>query len=79
MDSGVDISKAVQMLADEESGVLKDKLNKAAASVRGGNSLSDAFRQQNLPAEIINRIRVGETSGELDKMLEQTAAGYRLG
>ena len=60
-------------------GVLKDKLNKAAASVRGGNSLSDAFRQQNLPAEIINRIRVGETSGELDKMLEQAAAGYRLG
>ncbi|MBR4183442.1 MAG: type II secretion system F family protein, partial [Lachnospiraceae bacterium] len=44
-----------------------------------GNSLSDACRQQNLPAEIINRIRVGETSGELDKMLEQAAAGYRLG
>ena len=59
--------------------VIKDKLNKAAVSVRGGNSLSDAFRQQNLPAEIINRIRVGETSGELDKMLEQAAESYRLG
>ena len=57
---------------------LKEKLLWAAAHVREGNPLSEALSIQNaFPIEMINQIRVGEKTGDIDRMLRLIAEYYR--
>ena len=77
--SGVQLDTALEYCAKAvRHEVLRDKLLKAAGCMRGGKTLSEALSMQDIfPLEMINQIRVGERSGDMDKMLRIIAEYYR--
>ncbi len=57
--------------------VMREAVKRAVIMVREGSSLSEALRQGNcFPPTTIHLIASGEAGAELDKMLEQAAAGH---
>ena len=77
---GVAVDKGLEYCAKAlRYEVLRDKVLKAASWVRRGNPLSDALQIQGVfPADLINSLRTGEASGNVDGMLEKIAEYYRL-
>lgn len=58
--------------------VLRDKVRKAADWVRLGNPLSEALQNQGIfPPDLINSLKTGEASGNVEEMLDRIADYYR--
>ena len=77
---GIDVAKGLEFSSKAlRYEVLRDKVLKAASWVRRGNLLSDALQIQGIfPADLINSLRTGEASGNVDGMLDKIAEYYRL-
>ena len=65
-------------LASIRYAVLRDKVRKAADWVRLGNPLSEALQNQGIfPPDLINSLKTGEASGNVEEMLDRIADYYR--
>ena len=59
------------------NGLLKDAVEKSRESIREGHGMGETLSQSGLfPPLLIAMIRVGERSGELERMLERVADNY---
>ena len=59
------------------NGLLKDAVEKSRESIREGHGMGETLEQSGLfPPLLIAMIRVGERSGELERMLERVADNY---
>jgi general secretion pathway protein F len=59
------------------NGLLKDAVEKSRESIREGHGMGETLGQSGLfPPLLIAMIRVGERSGELERMLERVADNY---
>ncbi len=59
------------------NGLLKDAVEKSRESIREGHGMGETLAQSGLfPPLLIAMIRVGERSGELERMLERVADNY---
>lgn len=78
--SGVPLARAVHLIADKTTDKpLKRILNKVAADVEGGRSLSASFEDHGgklFPATFIETIRAGEESGSIDRSFETMQAHF---
>ena len=76
---GVSPAKALRYCAESVSyEALKAKVLQAAGVVERGNPLSDALEAQHIfPRELINSLRSGEASGNVDGMLCKVSEYYR--
>ncbi len=77
--AGVGVIKAFEIIRDSMSNaVVKHRLYLAENAVRGGNSISDAFRQVKvLHPFAVRMINIGELSGRLDEQTTYVADVYR--
>jgi general secretion pathway protein F len=73
--SGVTLMEALNAIADENSGFWKNLLINIKEQVAAGVSFSKALEQYNtiFPEYYVNMVAAGETSGSLDRVLEQLA------
>ena len=74
--AGLPLASALDMLYGKlEKGALKDSLGKIYEMVQKGNSLSDALAAQGkaYPALMLNMVKAGEMSGDLDNTLNKLA------
>jgi general secretion pathway protein F len=77
LEGGIPIVSAMETASGTVSAALRDGLMLARAAVQSGETLSSAFAAQNLTTPIsLRMLRVGERSGELGNMLNQSAAFY---
>lgn len=59
------------------NGLLKDAVEQSRESIREGHGMAQTLQQSGLfPPLLIEMIRVGERSGELERMLERVADNY---
>jgi general secretion pathway protein F len=59
------------------NGLLKDAVEQSRESIREGHGMGQTLAQSGLfPPLLIEMIRVGERSGELERMLERVADNY---
>jgi len=78
------LASGVQLLPSLEAvkgvvtnGLLKDAVEKSRESIREGHGMAQTLSQSGLfPPLLIEMIRVGERSGELERMLERVADNY---
>lgn len=77
LEGGIPIIPAMETVQDMVSADMKSGLRNASESIRSGTPLSVAFESERLTTPIsLRMLRVGERSGELGKMLTQSAAFY---
>ncbi|MCK4442045.1 MAG: type II secretion system F family protein, partial [Sulfurovaceae bacterium] len=76
--SGIPVSEALDTAVDMVDNLyIKQKLLTVNANIARGISLSDAFEQTELFENmLLQMIRAGETSGQLDMMLEKVTGYY---
>ncbi len=76
IDAGLPIVEALKSLAGEMANQsFKQVLEKVARDIEGGLSFSEALKKHSdvFPEIYINMVRVGESSGEIDKALNELA------
>jgi len=75
---GVDIAHSVSIAADSTANhVLGDALRSAILELRRGRNLSEALRATDkYPRLLVEMVRIGEESGQLDQLLLRTASTY---
>ena len=75
---GVDIAQAVSIAADSTANhVLGDALRSTILELRRGRNLSEALRATDrYPRLLVEMVRIGEESGQLDQLLLRTANTY---
>ncbi|MFZ6680645.1 type II secretion system F family protein [Undibacterium sp. Tian12W] len=77
LDGGIPIVAALNTAANMAGGNMQTALLQATASIESGVMLSEAFESYELTTPISQRLlRVGERTGELGKMLTQSANFY---
>lgn len=78
LSSGIPIVRAMEITADVvDNRIYKDILKGASERVRAGSALSDAIpRSPEMPGVVVQMIKVGEESGELDAILKTLAKFY---
>ena len=77
LEGGIPIVAAMDTASGTVSPALRAALLQARAAVQAGGSLSSAFQAWDLATPIsLRMLRVGERSGELGNMLNQSAAFY---
>ena len=76
--SGLSLTEAIEITSHTMTNVLfKDALINAKTEVMQGVPLSEPLQRSGIfPAMIINMIKIGEETGELDDMLEKSANYY---
>ncbi len=76
---GIPILRALAITGDVVgNAVYRQAIMEAVDSVKGGNTISSAFeRTPEIPKLVTGMIRVGETSGRLDFILESVARFYQ--
>ncbi|MEK7567721.1 MAG: type II secretion system F family protein [Patescibacteria group bacterium] len=76
--SGIPIVRAMEITSDVvDNRIYQDILKEAASRVRAGSSLSDSLpRSQEIPGVVVQMVKVGEESGELDSILKTLAKFY---
>jgi len=77
--SGIPILRALSITGDiVDNVVYRRALQKAEESVRGGNSISSAFAETpEIPNLITQMVRIGESSGKLDFILNNISGYYQ--
>jgi type II secretory pathway component PulF len=77
--AGIGVVKTFEIIRDSmTNAVVQHKLKLAENAVRGGNSISDAFRQVKvLHPFAIRMITIGEISGRIDEQTAYVADVYR--
>lgn len=76
-EGGVTIINAIETVESMVSASLRESLAAARSAIRGGTSLSEAFEANGLITPIsLRMLRVGERTGEMGKMLTQSATFY---
>jgi type IV pilus assembly protein PilC len=78
LSSGIPIVRALEITADVvDNKIYQDIIHAAVDKVRAGSALSDAFpRTPEVPGVVVQMMRVGEESGELDSILKTLAKFY---
>ncbi len=77
LEGGIPISQALATVSSAVDAELKNALISALAKIQTGMVLSQAFLENNLSTPISYRmLRVGEKSGEIASMLNQSAGFY---
>jgi type IV pilus assembly protein PilC len=78
LSSGIPIVRAMEITSDVvDNKVYQDILKDASDKVRAGSPLSDALpRSREIPGVVIQMVKVGEESGELDAILKTLAKFY---
>lgn len=80
MRSGIPIGRTVKLIADKTTNKpLKKMLTSVASDVEAGRSLADSFAERGeklLPANFVETIRAGESSGNLDKSFQSMYEHY---
>lgn len=79
LKSGVPLARALRMIGEQtEDKTLRKLLLATATDVAGGASLADTMRKnnKNLPNTLIETLRAGEESGNIERSFEQMAAYY---
>ncbi len=78
LSSGIPIVRAMEITSEVvDNKIYGDLLKGAAEKVRAGSALSDALpRSQEVPGVVVQMIKVGEESGELDSILKTLAKFY---
>lgn len=79
LKSGVPLARALRMIGEQtEDKVLRKMLLSTAADVAGGAPLADTMRRnnKNLPNTLIETLRAGEESGNIERSFEQMATYY---
>jgi general secretion pathway protein F len=77
LEGGIPIVAAMETASGTVSLALRPALMQARAAVQAGGTLSSAFQAWDLATPIsLRMLRVGERSGEMGKMLTQSAAFY---
>jgi type IV pilus assembly protein PilC len=78
LGSGIPIVRAMEITSDVvDNKVYQDILKEASDKVRAGSPLSDALpRSREIPGVVIQMVKVGEESGELDAILKTLAKFY---
>ena len=76
--SGVDIDRGMEYsMKTIRYALLREKIAKAANTVRKGIALSDALQMQEIfPPDLIHCLRVGENTGNADGMLQKISEYY---
>ena len=76
--SGVQLLPALEAVKGVvTNGLLKDAVEQSRESIREGHGMGQTLAQSGLfPPLLIEMIRVGERSGELERMLERVADNY---
>ncbi len=79
VSSGVPIIEALQVVSKiAQNSVYRDGLWEAASNIQKGISLSTSFgKEEFLPEEVIQMIRIGEETGKLDEMLIRLARQFQ--
>lgn len=78
LKSGVPILRAIEIVAKTSGNRLLEKvINSSGKSIREGRKLSEPLKESKVfPPMVIQMIAVGETSGELEKMLGKISDFY---
>lgn len=79
LHAGVPLSSALDMLyAKMEKGVMKNSIGNLYELVQKGTSLSDALMKQGkaYPSIMLNMVKAGESTGDLDKSLEKLSVQF---
>jgi len=78
LSSGIPIVRAMEITSDVvDNKIYQDILKDASEKVRAGSALSDALpKSKEMPGVIVQMVRVGEESGELDSILKTLAKFY---
>lgn len=78
LSSGIPIVRAIEITGDVvDNKVYQDILKDASEKVRAGSPLSEALpRSKEIPGVVIQMVKVGEESGELDSILKTLAKFY---
>lgn len=78
LSSGIPIVRAMEITADVvDNRIYQDILKATAERVRAGAALSDALpKSREIPGVVIQMVKVGEESGELDSILKTLAKFY---
>jgi general secretion pathway protein F len=77
LEGGITIVTAMETVHGMVSPRIKTGLQQAREAIQSGTQLSNAFETHGLTTPIsLRMLRVGERSGELGKMLTQSAAFY---
>ncbi len=78
LKSGVPILRAIEIVAKTSGNHLLEKvIGSSGKAVREGRKLSEPLKESNVfPPMVIRMIAVGETSGELEKMLSKISDFY---
>ena len=76
--AGIPIVDALRMIRDIVQNVcIRRVIDSALESLRGGGSLADALRREQLiPRLVVRMLAIGEASGRLDQSLERASAFY---
>lgn len=77
--SGLPILQSLKVAADAVGNLVYERIiNEARESVRGGNTIANAFQNhKEVPIMVTNMIRVGEKTGRLDMVLKKMARFYK--
>jgi general secretion pathway protein F len=77
LEGGIPIVAAMETASGTVSPALRTALTQARGAVQAGGTLSSAFQAWDLATPIsLRMLRVGERSGEMGRMLSQSAAFY---
>ena len=78
LSSGIPIVRAIEITGEVvDNKVYQDILKDASEKVRAGSPLSEALpRSKEIPGVVIQMVKVGEESGELDSILKTLAKFY---
>ncbi|MFT5207207.1 MAG: type IV pilus assembly protein PilC [Candidatus Omnitrophota bacterium] len=78
LKSGVSILRALEIVAKTSGNkVLENAINATSKAVKEGRQISDPLSESKVfPPMVVRMIAVGETSGELEKMLSKVADFY---
>lgn len=78
LQSGVSMMETLKISAEAvNNAIVKDEILQAVAKVKNGKALSDALSNQDYILEFVPQmIRIGESSGSIDSMLEKVADYY---
>lgn len=78
LSSGIPVVRTLEISGDVVGNtVFKNILDDAVEEVKGGNSISNAFeKHEEIPAIMVQMIRVGEETGSIGKILKTLATFY---
>jgi type IV pilus assembly protein PilC len=76
LDCGINISEALELLSNQsEKKIIKNSLNEIKKEVEKGEALGDSFERSKVsyPSIMVNMIKIGEESGDLDGIFKSLA------